>query len=143
MRAVFLTGLALVLWAGAAAAGGTIAVHDAYARFLPGARSGAAFMVIENTGEDADRLLAVQAEIARKVELHTHEAGTDGMMAMRHLSEGIEISAHGDHALARGGDHVMFMGLQSLPESGTTVPVTLVFEKAGAITVDVPVDNAR
>jgi copper(I)-binding protein len=47
------------------------------------------------------------------------------------------------HALARGGDHVMFMGLNGPMEHGDTVSVTLSFEKAGDIVVDIPIDLER
>ena len=47
------------------------------------------------------------------------------------------------HALARGGDHVMFMGLNAPFEQGNMLNVTLVFEKAGEIEVQIPVDLER
>ena len=37
----------------------------------------------------------------------------------------------------------MFMGLAERPENGGSVTVTLIFEKAGEVTLDIPVDNAR
>ena len=47
------------------------------------------------------------------------------------------------HALQRGGDHVMFMGLNQPFEDGSTISVTLVFEKSGEMTVEIPVDLNR
>ncbi|MEO1154600.1 MAG: copper chaperone PCu(A)C, partial [Pseudomonadota bacterium] len=41
------------------------------------------------------------------------------------------------------GDHVMFMGLTGPFVDGETVEVTLTFEQAGDITVDIPVDLNR
>ena len=52
-------------------------------------------------------------------------------------------AAGGSHALKRGGDHVMFMGLSQPFEPGVTVPVVLEFEKAGEIRVEIPVDLDR
>ena len=121
----------------------TITVTDAYARFMPGAMAGAAFMQIENHGDAPDRLLEVASDIAERVELHTHKAGSDGVMQMLHVPEGFEIPAGGSHALARGGDHVMFMGLTERPAEGAVVSVVLTFERAGEMTVEIPVDNAR
>lgn len=137
-----LTALA-VTFAVPAFAGGTIDVTDAYARFLPGAMAGAAFMQIENHGTEPDRLVGVASDIAKRVELHTHKAGSDGVMQMMHVPEGVEIPAGGSHALARGGDHVMFMGLAERPADGAVVTVVLTFEKAGEVMLDIPVDNAR
>lgn len=121
----------------------SITITDPYARFMPGAMAGAAFMVIENHGAEDDRLVDVASDAAQKVELHTHKAGADGMMQMIHVPEGFPIPAGGSHALQRGGDHVMFMGLNERPAEGAIVSVTLTFEKAGAITVEVPVDSSR
>ncbi len=122
---------------------GDITVSDPYARFMPGGMAGAAFMVIENVGAEDDRLVDAAGTISKKVELHTHKAGSDGTMQMMHVPEGFVIPAGGSHALARGGDHVMFMGLTERPAEGDTVSVTLTFEKAGEIVVEIPVDNAR
>lgn len=127
----------------AAGHAGSITVVDAYARFMPGAKAGAAFMVIKNTGTEDDQLIDARADISMKTELHTHKAGDGGVMQMVHVPEGFAIPAEGEHALARGGDHVMFMGLKSMPAQGDTIPVTLVFQKAGEVIVDVPVDMNR
>ena len=121
----------------------TITVTDAYARFMPGAMAGAAFMQIGNHGDAPDRLVGVASGIAERVELHTHKASSDGVMQMMHVPEGFEIPAGGSHALARGGDHVMFMGLTERPAEGAVVSVVLTFERAGEMTVEIPVDNAR
>ncbi|MFW2543873.1 copper chaperone PCu(A)C [Primorskyibacter sp. 2E107] len=138
----FLAGAALLSLSTAAYA--DIIVTDAYARTsMPGAKTGAAFMVIENTGEMPDQLIDVRSDIAVKVELHTHQDQGGGVMKMVHVEEGFAIPAGGSHALARGGDHVMFMGLSAPMVQGETVPVTLVFEKAGEVQVEIPVDLER
>ncbi|QCO57960.1 copper chaperone PCu(A)C (plasmid) [Pseudorhodobacter turbinis] len=120
-----------------------ITVTDAYARVSgPTAKSAAAFMVIDNTGEE-DRLIDVKSDVAMKTELHTHLHGEGGVMKMVHVEEGFAIPADGHHALARGSDHVMFMGLKDVPAEGETFTLTLTFEKAGDVVVEVPVNNER
>lgn len=138
-----LLAAAAVSFALPAFAESAIAITDPYARFMPGAKAGAAFMVIENTGTEDDRLIDARADISVKTELHTHKAGDGGMMQMVHVPEGFPIPAGASHALARGGDHVMFMGLKSMPRQGDMIPLTLVFEKAGEVQVEVPVDMMR
>jgi len=64
-------------------------------------------------------------------------------MRMVEVEEGFAVPAGGMHALKRGGDHVMFMGLTRPMEQGDTVNVTLIFEKAGRIEVEIPVDLER
>lgn len=128
----------------ALAADTAITIVDPYARVsMMGATSGAAFMVIENAAETDDRLTAARSDIADKVELHTHKADAAGVMQMIEVPEGFPIPAKGSHALARGGDHIMFLGLKQPLKQDEKVSVTLVFEKAGEITLDVPVDLNR
>jgi copper(I)-binding protein len=43
----------------------------------------------------------------------------------------------------RGGDHIMLMGLTRAFKDGDMIHLTLTFEHAGVVDVDVPVDNAR
>ncbi|WP_425072222.1 copper chaperone PCu(A)C [Sagittula sp. S175] len=121
-----------------------ITIVDPYARSAGKmAKAGAAFFTIENSGDEADRLIDAKSDIAVKVELHTHKDMGDGVMKMVHVPEGFVVPANGTHALARGGDHVMFMGLKGEMNQGDTVSVTLVFEKAGEMVVEVPVDLER
>ena len=137
--ATVLTLSATTLWAD-----DTIAVTDAYARAsTPMSVSGAAFMVIENHGATDDRLIAVRSNIADRVELHTHISDANGVMKMVEVEEGFPVAAGQSHALARGGDHVMLLGLKESLTEGKQFPLTLVFEHAGEITVDVPVDLTR
>ena len=121
-----------------------IVIQDPYARASrPNAPTGAAFMVIENTGSADDRLISATSDVAQRVELHTHKDIGDGVMQMVEVKEGFVLAPGGQHALKRGGDHIMFMGLNQSLEQGDEISVTLIFEKAGAIEVTIPVDNKR
>ena len=117
-----------------------IEVHDPFALISPAGQSGAAFMRIENTGPADDRLIAARADIAERVELHTHLIDDIGTMRMMEVEDGFPIPAGGTHLLERGADHVMFLGLREVPEQGTEIPLTLVFESGLELRVDVPVD---
>ena len=64
-------------------------------------------------------------------------------MRMRPVEGGLELRAGSVLLLNRGGPHVMFMGLTDPWEDGDVIPLTLVFEHAGEIEVEVPVDLAR
>jgi copper(I)-binding protein len=121
-----------------------IMVMDPYARAsTPMAKSGAAFMQIMNHTGAEDRLIAARSDAAKKVELHTHVDSGDGVMKMMHVEEGFAIPAGETHSLARGGDHVMLMGLTAPFEDGASIDVTLVFENAGDVVVQVPIDLKR
>ncbi len=123
---------------------GDIMIQDAYVRSSGAtAKSGAAFMVIVNNGDTDDRLISVRSDSARKVETHTHLMTENGVMQMREVKDGFVIPAGGTHMLRRGGDHLMFMGLKGAMKQDETVSVTLTFEQAGEITLDIPVDLKR
>ncbi|NNE88929.1 MAG: copper chaperone PCu(A)C [Silicimonas sp.] len=136
--ALILSLLATPLYAG------NIMIEDAFARVArPNAPAGAAFMTIHNTGEEDDRLISASSPMAQLVQLHTHMETDDGIMKMMHVEEGFKVKAGEVHALARGGDHVMMMGLNGPITEGEEIPVTLTFEKAGDIELVIPVDNTR
>lgn len=143
-RSVTLAAVAALSLALPAFAEGPIAIEDAHARASgPTAIAGAAFMLIRNAGPEDDRLVAVASDIAERVELHTHLMDAQGVARMIEVEDGFVIPAGGVHALARGGDHVMFMGLRRPMVEGGTVSVTLTFEKAGEITLEIPVAPGR
>lgn len=142
LKTTLLAGLAACAFALPAFADITIA--DPYARSSGAlAKAGAAFLTIQNTGDEDDQLIDAKSDISKITELHTHKDMGDGIMKMLHVPEGFTIPAHGSHALARGGDHVMFMGLLKPMNQGDIVTVVLTFEKAGDITVEIPVDLER
>lgn len=122
---------------------GNIVVNDAYARASsPAAKAGAAFFEIINTGNEDDRLVAAESDVAMKVELHTHIKDGD-VMQMRPIEGGIELPAGGEHWLKRGGDHVMLMGLKEPLLDGKEIVVTLIFEKSDPLTITIPIDLKR
>ena len=140
----FLAGIVFLAISTLAAAAGEIKIMDPYFRTSgPMARTGAAFFEIMNHGDQDDRLIAARSDVAKKVELHTHIKDDGGVMKMRPIEGGIAIPAGGSHALERGGDHVMFMGLTRKVQDGDMITVTLIFEKAGEVTLDIPVDLSR
>ncbi len=125
-----------------AAAHDGVHINQPYARLS--AQSGAVFMVIVNHAAGDDRLVAAAApEVAQMVQLHTHKEDANGVMQMLEVPEGFVIPGHGEHALARGGDHVMLMGLKQEIKDGDPFALTLTFENAGEVVVEVPVDNKR
>lgn len=140
MKTICLTAAAAVLPLSAMAQDGLMA-HDAYAR-ASNPKAGAAFMVLENHGTSACTLQGVRSDAAAKVELHSHQE-VDGVMKMGPIEGGIEIAPGASHALARGGDHVMLMGLTEPLENGASIKLALDFGDCGSVEVEAPVDNDR
>jgi len=103
------------------------------------AQAGAAFLAIANKGGVADRLLGVSSPVAEAAELHNHFM--DGTVMRMRPVEAIEIAVGSAVELTPGGLHVMLFGLKRQLKEGATFPLTLRFEKAGEIVVDVQVEK--
>jgi len=114
----------------------SVAVTGAWARASVG-RNGAAFLTLTNHGKAEDRLVAAEADVSKRVELHTHIR--DGnIMRMRQVDH-IAVASGKTVTLKPGGLHVMFLGLTRKLKKGESFPLTLVFEKAGKMKITVPV----
>ena len=136
--AIMLCGLPALLSAD------TIMVKDAYAyRATPSSKAGGIFMMIHNHGTADDRLVSVASTAAQKAELHTHIQSSDGVRKMRPVIGGLVIEAGKIAMLKRGADHIMLMGLHNSWHQGDLISIVLTFEKAGEMTLDVPVDLNR
>lgn len=116
-----------------------IMVEDPYARATPaGAMTGAVYMTIDNKASAPDRLTGAASNVAAQVQVH--EMSMDnGVMKMRELTDGLAIPAGGTVALKPGSYHVMLIGLKKPLAAGNSFPLTLKFEKAGNVSVTVPV----
>lgn len=144
MKSIFVAASAAVLTLTAPAFAEGIMVKDAYVRSsTPSSPTGAAFMMLTNETDTDDRLIAASSDVSKRVELHTHTEDANGVMRMGEIEGGIAIAAGEMHAMKRGGDHVMFMGLTAPLEQGSEIAVTLTFEKAGEVEVKIPVDHDR
>ncbi|MBW7851567.1 MAG: copper chaperone PCu(A)C [Rhodospirillales bacterium] len=143
VKSTLMAGLAMILAAAAPALAGDakvgdIAITGAWARASAGpVPNGAAFMAIANNGKEADKLMAADADVAKAAELHTH-IHDGGVMKMRQVPA-IDLPAGQTVMLQPGGFHVMFMGLKEPLKEGATFPLTLTFERAGKVTLDVAV----
>ncbi|WP_406297572.1 copper chaperone PCu(A)C [Embleya sp. NBC_00888] len=93
----------------------------------------AGYLVVQNDGDTADRLLSVASPLSGEVMLHQTSGNS-----MRHIP-GLDVPAHGKGVLARGGAHIMFMNPNKAVKKGDTVPLTLTFQQTGPVTVQVPV----
>lgn len=113
-------------------------IREAWARASTGrTETAAAFLTIRNKSEDTDRLIAARSDHAQAVELHTH-IHEDGVMRMRQV-DAIALPANSTIEMAPGGDHVMLFNLKTPLEKGQTFPLTLTFDKAGNVKVEVEV----
>lgn len=119
---------------------GQIEIGHPWSRAASVGVTGAGYLTLTNKGTTADRLVGGRAEIARAVEIHTSTM-EDGVMRMRPLPA-IEVAPGAEVKLAPGGMHLMLIGLKQPLVAGARVPMTLVFEKAGEVQVELAVEAA-
>jgi periplasmic copper chaperone A len=106
---------------------------DAWARAAPTGNS-AAYMILRNGSDTADRLLKVESDVADAVELH--KSTMDGSMMKMEPVDGIDIPAKGQAELKPGGFHVMLIGLKRELKPDEKIKLKLQFEKAGTQEVE-------
>jgi copper(I)-binding protein len=118
---------------------GTLEIGHPWARATPPtAPTGGGYLSVKNTGTTPDRLISVSSPAAETVQVH--EMKMDGnVMRMREIGGGLEIPPGATVTLAPGGMHLMMMGLKAPLKQGERIPLTLVFEKAGKIDVELAV----
>lgn len=134
---VFLLVVILLL-SGCRGESGGITISDAWAR--PGFAGGnsAVYFVIENSGDQDDSLLSAEATVAEFVELHESKMDSSGMMKMQ-KQDRVNAPQKDQVAFQPGGLHVMLVNLTKDLNVGDRFNLTLTFEKAGQVPVDVEV----
>ena len=115
-----------------------LVISDSWARATPGrVRNGVAFVTIQNRGRHADRLIAVSTPAAARAAFHTHVIKA-GVMKMRSVAA-VKVAADAITAMKPGGFHIMLMGLAAPLVESESFPLTLTFERAGTLTLEVTV----
>ncbi|MCB1378417.1 MAG: copper chaperone PCu(A)C [Alphaproteobacteria bacterium] len=115
---------------------GSLTIDHPWSRQSPMAANVAAgFMKITNAGTEDDTLVKATASISGNVQLHDMKMEND-VMKMFEVEGGIVIPAGQTVELKPRSLHIMFMDVTAQPKEGETFTGTLVFEKAGVVTVD-------
>lgn len=117
---------------------GGIEVREPFSRASIGpATSGVVYLTIVNRASLPDRLVAASTPAAARTDLHVTRRDGD-IVRMRRV-EDVEIPAGEAVAFSPGGAHIMLTGLHEPLREGDRFELTLEFETAGPVTVDVPV----
>src|SRR5229473_5158606 len=105
---------------------GSLEIDHPWSRATPkGAKTGAGYVSIKNTGSTPDRLIGGSFADAGKVEVHQMTMD-QGVMKMRPVAGGVEIKPGETVELKPdGGLHLMFVGLKQPLKKGEQVAGTL------------------
>ena len=96
-----------------------------------GAAAARVFMIIKNASGKSDRLLSASTQRADKVELHSAGKGAAAFV----VRNGKELALYGD------GPSLVLTGLKKPLHAYDDFKMTLVFEKAGPVAIDVMVEE--
>jgi periplasmic copper chaperone A len=119
---------------------GDVQVRHPWSRETPpAAKIGVAFMEIRNRGSTADRLLGASTAAASRVEMHVTRREND-VVRMRQV-ESFEIPGRQRVELRPGGGHLMLVDLAQPLKKGDRVPMTLRFERAGELQIELEVQE--
>ena len=117
-----------------------VTVSEARTIALP--TSAAVYFTLANSG-GRDRLLSVAADNGVGT-VSLHETSMDGdIMRMRAIEAGIEIPARGRVSLSANRRHVMIQDLTRPLSAGSSVRLTLRFERQGEVAIEAPVRGPR
>jgi len=120
---------------------GALQIEAPWLRATPGgAKVGAGYLRITNTGSEADRLTGATMRLSTRGEVHEMTMH-NGVMHMGPLAQGLAIPPGKTIELKPGGFHLMFVDLKGALKQGEKFDVTLTFEKAGSVTVAFPVEG--
>jgi hypothetical protein len=120
---------------------GELQVRHPWSRATPpGAKVAVAYMEIRNAGSQPDKLVSASTARAQRVEMHVTQREGE-LMKMRQV-KAFEIPARERYALRPGGSHLMLVDLAQPLKKGERFAMTLRFERAGELVIELEVQEA-
>jgi copper(I)-binding protein len=105
----------------------------------PGATVAAGYLEIRNSGRQPDRVVAASTPAAERVEFHVQIRDGD-VLKMREVKD-FPVPSRQRLTLRPGGSHLMLIGLKQPLVKGGRVPLTLRFEQAGEVRIELEVQS--
>lgn len=116
-----------------------LTIKRAWSRVAPpGAPVLGGYLSITNEGEQPDRLIAASSTISDNVQIHMSSVN-DGVATMRQVTDGVAIPSGETVEFEPGELHLMLLNPKSRPGEGEKIPLTLTFEKAGRLDIELVV----
>lgn len=121
------------------ASAGELSIKRAWSRVAPpGAPVLGGYLSITNDGAQPDRLIAVSSTISDNVQIHMSSVN-DGVATMRRVTDGVAIPSGETVEFEPGELHLMLLNPKSRPGEGEKIPLTLTFENAGRLDIELVV----
>lgn len=116
-----------------------LAVQDPWARPAAAEANSAVYFTLDNPTAQEDTLLRAASGVASSVEIHQASMEND-IMKMTPV-ETVTIPAGGQIEFSPGGLHLMLIDLNQTLAEGQQITLTLEFENAGLVEIQVPVEQ--
>ena len=100
----------------------------------------AGYIKIENKNEKNERLISVESDFSKRIEIHDMYI-KNNIMIMKHLEEGVLIKSKSKLDFKPGSLHIMFIDLTKSPKKTSYQKVKFNFENAGSIIINMPIIN--
>ena len=123
-----------------ATAAEALAISDAWVKAADGGMS-AAFGELSNRGDDDITIVAAEAAVSPRLELHETAANDAGEMMMREVEGGFVVPAAGSLTLEPGGNHIMLMDLSHALMAGDEITITLALSDGSSLEFTAPVKD--
>ena len=104
-------------------------------------RTGSVYLTVENSGASPDQLIAAHTPAAEEAELRSHRTGEVVGRARRVAS--VALPAGGKVELRSGAELIALIDVKQPLKAGDSLAVLLMFEKAGVVTITVPVATGK
>jgi copper(I)-binding protein len=103
------------------------------------ALEGGGYFTVANPDNVPDRLLAARSDKAGRIEIHAIKVVGSGIQ-MRPVENGLRVPAKTTLELKPRGYHLLMLELPAPWAQGARIPVSLEFEKAGKIDIELVVE---
>jgi len=101
-----------------------------------------AYFTVRNDGAEPDRLVGAATTAADRIDIHETRVDDKGEARSFSIVGGVPIPADGQVAFAPGGLHLKVIGPHAPLAEGARIPLTLTFERTGAIQFEAVVTPA-
>ena len=102
----------------------------------------AGYIKIENKNEKNERLISVESDFSKRIELHEMYI-KNNIMIMKHLEEGVLIKSKSQLDLRPGSIHIMFINLTKSLKKTKLQKVKFNFKNTGSIIINMPIMGNR
>lgn len=120
-----------------AAVAGAVEIRTPYAFAPLIGDEGSAYFTLRNTGSEPDTLISINAPTATTTMLHGQKK--DGSITRMVMLDALPLPPKSAVRLAPGGLHLMLTGLAPVPKPGDSLQLKLIFARAGAVNLTIPV----